>query len=158
MFAFGGYENNESLGASVAILSDDGNTFAIGAPNYREGLGRVIVFRKSVNGLYAQVGAEIVGESGDKIGERSLLDGSVSATGIQVVVATAHGIVRRYDYVEALGNWSTVFEELDPGFTSVTSISVSGSGASSLAVGTSDGNVTVYRPSFEFEGQMDLLT
>jgi hypothetical protein len=152
-FAIGGFESDESLGSSVAMLSNDGDTFAVGAPNYQNESGRVLVFRKSMNGLYAQVGNEIVGQSGDKIGEMNLLGGTVSATGIQVVVATSQGKVRRYDYVEKFGNWSTVFEELDPGFARVTSISVSGSGASSLVVGTTDGKVTVYGPTLEYEGQ-----
>lgn len=154
VFAFGGFGNNERLGASVAILSDDGNTFAIGAPNYQGGSGRVIVFRKSANGLFGQVGTEIVGESGEKIGERNLIGGSVSDTGVQVVIATAYGRVRRYDYLERSGNWSTIFEELDPGFDSVSSISVSGSGASSIAVASkSDGRVAVYGPTLEIEEQ-----
>ncbi|GAX22849.1 hypothetical protein FisN_24Lh133 [Fistulifera solaris] len=157
-FAIGGFESDEGLGTSVAMLSNDGDTFAIGAPNYRNESGRVLVFRKSMNGLYTQVGDEIVGESGDKIGAMNLLGGTVSATGIQVLVATSQGKVRRYDYVEKFGNWSTVFEELDPGFARAASISVSGSGASSLVVGTTDGKVTVYGPTLGYEGQILPLT
>ncbi|GAX17797.1 hypothetical protein FisN_24Hh133 [Fistulifera solaris] len=153
-FAIGGFESDEGLGSSVAMLSNDGDTFAIGAPNYGNESGRVLVFRKSMNGLYAQVGDEIVGESGDKIGAMNLLGGTVSATGIQVLAATSQGKVRRYDYVEKFGNWSTVFEEVDPGFARVASISVSGSGASSLVVGTTDGKVTVYGPTHEYDGQI----
>jgi hypothetical protein len=148
VFSIAGTEVNERFGASVAMLSVNGDTFAIGAPDYKSGSGRVTVYRRGDGGVYQQLGSDIVGERGDRLGEANVLSGSSNGNSVQVVVATAKGRVVRYDYSVQLQSWSMVYEELDPAYSAVTSISVSGTNSGSIAIGSEvDGAVSIYKTS-----------
>ncbi|GAX17795.1 hypothetical protein FisN_24Hh136 [Fistulifera solaris] len=152
VFSISGTEGNERFGASVAMLSANGDTFAIGAPDYESGSGRVVVYRRGDDGVYQQLGSDIVGERGDRLGEANVLSGSSNGDSVQVVVATAKGKVVRYDYSALSQSWSMVYEELDPALSAVTSISVSGANSGFIAIGSEvDGVVSVYKTSEEGE-------
>ncbi|GAX22850.1 hypothetical protein FisN_24Lh136 [Fistulifera solaris] len=148
VFSIAGTEQNERFGASVAMLSANGDTFAIGAPDYESGSGRIVVYRRGDDGVYKQLGSDIIGERGDRLGEPNVLSGSSSGESVQVVVGTAKGKVVRYDYSALSQSWSMVYEELDPDYSAVTSISVSGANSGSVAIGSEvDGVVSLYKTS-----------
>jgi hypothetical protein len=146
VFSISGTEGNERFGASVAILSANGDTFAIGAPDYESGSGRVVVYRRGDDGVYQKLGSDIVGERGESLGETNTLSGSSNGDSVQIVVGTAKGKVVRYDYSAQSQSWSMMYEELDLDYAAVTSISVSGANSGLLAIGSEvDGVVSIYK-------------
>ena len=140
-FALAGSEKNEEFGASVAMLSENGDMFAIGAPGYKNGSGRVLVYSRSSNGFHTQVGSDIVGNTGERIGGKGTLSGSLSQTGPSILVATASGTVRRFDYDKAEAAWLNKYQTLDPPFRdAISSLSTAGADSQFLVIGGVQGN------------------
>jgi hypothetical protein len=144
IFAAAGLEPNEEFGSSVALLTDNGDTFAVGAPGFQDGSGRVQVYQLGVNGLYKKVGPDIVGGIGDRLGERGTLGRGKSVEKVSVVAGTAAGEVKFYGWEEATNTWEETFETLKTAFDhGVTSLSVAGEGSNFFAVGGALDNVPV---------------
>jgi hypothetical protein len=144
VFATAGVEANEEFGSSVAMLTDNGDTFAVGAPRFRGGSGRVQVFQLEENGLYKKVGPDIVGDLGDRLGQRGTLSRGKSVEKASVVAGTASGEVKFYDFNEATDTWEEAFETLNAGFDNgVTSLSAAGEDSVFFAVCGAVDNVPV---------------
>ena len=86
--------NREAHGTAVAIISPNGDQFAIGSPEHNRGRGRVQVFGfNTTSSQFEQLGDDIVGIStNENVG--STLDGMNG----RVVVGTRTGFLRSYDY------------------------------------------------------------
>jgi len=140
VFAVDGEEVGGRFGSSVVILSEDGDTFAIGAPNYNNGFGCVVVYQKTLDGLYQQLGQKIKGNANERLGEANTVSGHKGARGVSVVVGTVLGEVKRYDYNTNTDSWEMNFEVLHTGFNSVTSLATSGD-SGLLAVGLESENL-----------------
>lgn len=137
VFASRGVQRNEEFGASVAVLSDNGDIIAVGAPGFNESAGRVVVYRKGVNGLYRQLGPDILGDNGDRIGEAKILDGGINENSQpSVLVATTSGLVKRYDYSSDSDEWEELYDSLDTGFDRITSLASTGEDEQYLVVGS----------------------
>ena len=67
-----GLTSDENFGTSVAIISEEGETVAIGAPNYDGGSGVVRVYQRDASNLllplWKQLGPDIVGSRADRLG------------------------------------------------------------------------------------------
>ncbi|GAX11727.1 hypothetical protein FisN_7Lh101 [Fistulifera solaris] len=148
VFAVRGDQPNEEFGASVAILSDNGNVFAVGAPGFDQSSGRVLVYQKGGTGLYQQLGADILGESGDRIGELNTVTGGINENAQPfVLVATASGVVRRYDFSPSSNEWEDLYDSLSTGLQRISSLASTGDGGQ-LAVGSVDSNAIAIFRSF----------
>jgi hypothetical protein len=95
---------DENLGASVAIVASDGETIALGAPNFNEGRGAVRVFRRTNpnQAFWDQLGPDIVGAPGELLGT------TVSGFNSRIVVGTALGRFKVYDYRSTTNSWVLV--------------------------------------------------
>jgi hypothetical protein len=146
VFAVRGDQPNEEFGASVAVLSDNGNVIAVGAPGFDQNSGRVLVYQRGGTGLYQQLGADIVAESGDRIGELNTVTGGINENGQPfVLVATASGVVRRYDYSPSSNKWDDLYDTLSTGLQRISSLALTGDGGQ-LAVGSVDSNaIAIFR-------------
>ena len=139
-----GKESGEQMGSSVAILSDSGDTIAVGAPGFQNGAGRVQVFERGSNNIYEQVGSDIVGSPGDRLGKAGSLSGSRTIDLFSVVVGTQSGYVKRFDFNKGSNSWKEQYEALDTGFgNGVTSLTSSGSNYIAVS-GGNDNAVSVY--------------
>lgn len=143
VFVGRGTEREERFGTSVVLLTDSGDTFAVGAPSFSEGRGRIVIFQQTGLGLYRQLGSILTGnEPGDRIG--ATLSGSVTTgTGslsYSIVSGTATGMVRRWDWNAFVQQWEELYEPLDTGFPNgVSSLALMGDDdhpASRIAVGS----------------------
>lgn len=154
IFTLTGMDANEEFGASVSILSESGDTIAVGAPAFNENSGRVVIYQMNQEGRYDQLGSDIVGSFGERIGGKNSIDGSKSQNGLSVVIATATGIIKRYEYVESSGDWVHVYKPLDTEFNGVSSLACAGKDCHSLAAGSlSDRAVSLFESS-EVEERM----
>ena len=107
-------EADEAFGSSVVILSQSNDLFAVGAPGYLNGQGRVVVYEKNADGSFVQIGPAIVGEAGERLGETNTIAGeSFSPT---VIVGTANGLVKRFDFDVVLSLWVQEGDTADTGF------------------------------------------
>jgi len=147
VFAASGSQANEEFGASVTMLSENGDTFAIGAPAFNNGAGRVAVYHKAISGLYQQLGTDIVGEDGERIGEAGTLSGTKGDMGIYIVVATSTGKVRRFDVDEYQTTWGPLYEVLNSDMGTISGVATkSGEDSDFLAIGSvSDNKVALYK-------------
>lgn len=136
IFTLIGMHADEEFGASLSILSDNGDTIAVGAPAFNENSGRVLIYQLNRDGRYEQLGGDIVGSFGERIGDKNSLDGSKGERGLSVIVATATGIIKRYEFVEARDLWMQVYETLDTEFNGVSSLACSGKDCQQLAAGS----------------------
>lgn len=141
--------NGEGFGA-VSALSADGTTIAVGTSNG----DYVKVFSKSASGSWAQLGNDIIGESGSSFGQSLSIsgDGNRLAIGAKTQRATSgfDGQVFLYDVSKE--SFFGIFDaESDSNFASSVAISDDGSNvaisASTLDVDgdTNTGQVQVFR-------------
>jgi hypothetical protein len=148
VFAVRGDQPNEEFGSSVAILSDNGDLIAVGAPGFDQNSGRVLVYQRGGTGLYQQLGADILGNSGDRIGELNTVTGGINENAQPfVLVATASGVVRRYDYSPSSNEWEDLYDSLSTGLQRISSLATTGDGGQ-LVVGSVDSNaIAMFRSS-----------
>jgi len=92
----------ENLGTTVAILTDDGETIAFGAPNFGSNRGAIRVYRRLAGSVFQKVGADIEGNPGDFLG--STLAGSNGG----ILAGTATGSFRAYEFDTRQNEWATV--------------------------------------------------
>lgn len=134
-FGAQGAHRDEEYGTSVAILDNFGDAIAVGAPGYLGGRGRILVYRMD-EGQYTQVGPDIVGDDGDRLGDEGTLGGEAIGGRMSVVSGTLSGIVKRFDYDDVSNTWETKFTPLETGFGGgVTSLSTDGQNLAYIAVG-----------------------
>lgn len=136
-----GTSDGDNLGTSVAILSSDGNTLAMGAPNVNGNRGAVRVYRRlSDSSFWQQLGADIVGEE-----EGEFLGATLSArVDNQVVTGTATGTFLVFEFDEPQQTWVRVGPSGGPSFgAEVTSISSSNNGDVAIGV-ASEETVVLY--------------
>ena len=81
-------------GESVAI-SDSGDVVAVGAPYFAEG-GRVRMYVRSSTTLWPQLGNDILGEAGGRLGSRVALSGDGSTVAVDVRRDEGPSLVRVY--------------------------------------------------------------
>lgn len=126
--------SNEAYGSSVVLLSPtNNNIFAVGAPGYLNGQGRVVVYQKSGSGSFVQMGPDIVGVAGDRLGDvNKLSGGGVTPT---VIVGTAQGSVKRFDYDSATNTWVQKGATVDTGFGGNLTAVAAASQSQTFAVG-----------------------
>jgi hypothetical protein len=99
-----GHEGGEQMGTSVHFLTEDGSLVAAGAPGYQGERGRVLVYEQDpVTGFYEQVGPDIVGEPGERLGRTNLLSGKGSDP--VVIVGTAMGLVKKFKLDRVTDTW-----------------------------------------------------
>lgn len=130
-----GTSGTENLGTSVAILADDGNTIAMGAPNFDGGRGLVLVYQ-TTGSFWTRVGNAITGNVGDLLGT-TLAAGPNN----RVVAGTANGRFRVYE-LNSSNLWTPVGSNEPPLGAGVQSIAANTNG--DVAVGLSDESVAVY--------------
>ncbi|MDC3346285.1 T9SS type A sorting domain-containing protein [Schleiferiaceae bacterium] len=142
-----GDAGGDGLGTSVA-LSADGSTIAVGGPGNSTngyGAGHIKIFNYS-SGSWIQLGNDIEGEAGERLGESISLSGNGSIVAVGAPNSNGNGALsgqaRIYQYI--LGNWIQLGSDID-GEASLDfsggSISVSSSGKK-VAIGAmaNDGN------------------
>jgi hypothetical protein len=142
-----GEEDGEALGSSVAILAGDGSVFAVGGPGYGSDEGIIRVYSVESDGL-ARIGPDIVGEQGERLGERNSISGFVgeATTEPVLILSTATGKVKRLEFDVDENEWVSLFEPIDTGSVGLTSAaSASAFSADTVAV-IGDGSVAIYEP------------
>ena len=97
-----GTTDTENLGSTVAILTDDGETIAFGAPNFDGNRGAIRVYRRLSGSFFQKVGGDIEGNSGDFLG--STLTGSNGG----ILAGTATGSFRAYEFDSRRNEWAAV--------------------------------------------------
>lgn len=107
-------QTGEGFGSAVALISP--STFAVGAPGYSSGRGRVVVYQKNDAGVFVQVGPAIEGDSGDQLGAANTISGDSSSTTPSVTVGTAIGTIKRYVYDSSTSVWVQQGATVDTGF------------------------------------------
>lgn len=108
-------ENGEELGSWVVALSD--LVFAVGAPVYGEGRGRIVLFELNSSGSYEQIGV-VVGNPNERLGRRHTFSGGFDDEGLILVYSTAGGDVYTVGFDEGGGDISkTRVEPLSTGFS-----------------------------------------
>jgi hypothetical protein len=130
-------EAGEAMGTSVRVISSTADIVAVGAPGYLSGQGRVVVYQKNSSGSYVAVGEPIVGESGERLGDRNLLGGEALTP--SVIVGTALGQVKRFDYVATTGRWIQIEGTVDTGFgTSMVGLAAASQNGEFVVGGNND--------------------
>ena len=150
-----GKVRDDQSGSSVS-LSADGSIMAIGSPG--EGAPGYVSVYQYAAGTWSQLGADIVGDSGDASGKSISLsaDGSIVAIGAQNNDGNGidAGQVRVYQY--SAGVWAQLGADIDgesagDRFGFRLSLSSDGNtlaiGTNTLAIGTDAGHVRVYQYS-----------
>jgi len=97
-----GTTDTENFGTTVAILTDDGETIAFGAPNFGGNRGAIRVYRRLAGSFFQKVGGDIEGNPGDFLG--STLTGSSGG----ILAGTANGSFRAYEFDTRRNEWATV--------------------------------------------------
>jgi hypothetical protein len=142
----------EGFGASVVMVDDLGDIIAVGGPGYQSGRGVIRVYqRQASDGSYAQVGADIVGESSsDALGSAGTLSGSVvynsnaARPTIVITAATTTGLVRRYEWQSSTSvSWDQPTAAFDTSLVTVRALSLSADGSSFVAGGRNQVEVFV---------------
>ena len=105
-----GEHEGEAFGSSVAMLSDSGDTFAVGAPGFDGSAGRIVVFKlQPSSGEYKQLGPDIVGQRGESLGMLGSLTGGAGANGPIIIASTMNGDVLRFDYDAESDQWKQLY-------------------------------------------------
>lgn len=138
IFPLGGTPGTrETLGTSVAILSDDGKTVAFGAPGYGENEGKVKVYQELFPGFYRDL-EEIVGNSGERVGS------TIAGMNNRLAVGTDTGSFRVYELSGI--SWSEIATGPTDLGSKVISIDMT-NGGNTVAVGLESQEVFVYELS-----------
>lgn len=116
-----GQANGDEFGASVAFLTSDGSTVAVGAPGGANGTGYVRIFERASNGDYVPVTPDILGAS---VAESIGGSGTIAGGGGKLYVGASNGFVKEYAHNGSL--WFLV-REIDAG-ASLSSVDVDTSG------------------------------
>jgi hypothetical protein len=133
-------ETGEAMGTSVRVISSTADIVAVGAPGYFRGQGRVVVYQKNSSGLYVAVGEPLVGESGERFGDRNLLGGEALTP--SVIVGTALGQVKRFDYEASTGTWIQINGTVDTGFgTSMVGLASASQNGEFVVGGNNDATI-----------------
>ena len=93
-------------GESVAI-SDSGDVVAVGAPWFAEG-GRVRMYVRSSTTLWPQLGNDILGEAGGRLGSRVALSGDGSTVAVDVRRLEGTKFVRVYRLSDERKAWGLI--------------------------------------------------
>lgn len=101
--------NGAEFGSSIAILSPAGDRVAIGAPSAFGGSGVIRVYELGQNGLFEQLGSDIVGDVGESLGRTGTLSG-----GNGIFFTVAGSLIRKFVYDGA--EW-VVSETINNGIT-----------------------------------------
>jgi hypothetical protein len=107
-----GNEASEGFGSGVSMLSDNGSLLAVGGPNFGDGQGVIRVYEENATGGYTQVGPDIVGEAGDRLG----LKNTFSGDGFTVIAGTANGFAKRFDFFVDTDEWIQLYDPVDTGY------------------------------------------
>jgi hypothetical protein len=137
-------EGAEAFGTAVSILAEDGSVFAVGGPEFGFDLGVVRVYTEQSGG-FVQIGPDIVGNAGERLGERNSISGFADSTETPIVIlSTANGSLKRLEYDESQDEWVSRFEVIETG-SSVSTASASAAGFSvDTVVATGGGTVAIY--------------
>jgi len=96
---------DESLGLSVAVVSDNGSVVAAGGPNYDGGKGVIRAFqRQDSTSTYEPLGEPIIGDVDDKLGLPGTISGSTTTT-TTILASTATGQVKTFSYNAITNTW-----------------------------------------------------
>lgn len=125
--SFIGSQGGEGFGTEVVMLSRTGNIFAIGSPGYDGGAGRILVYEQAAIGFQV-LGGSILGGKDDRLGDIGTFDGDGDGDNsiVSLLVGTAGGTVRRYDFNRGKSTWEVLYEELEFS-NSITSLSTTSS-------------------------------
>jgi hypothetical protein len=127
--------SSESLGTSVAIISEDGSQIAMGGPAFSGNSGVVRVYSQG-SGSYTQLGSDIVGSVDEKFGT------SLTGSNGRVVIGSSQGGFHAYDFDSTIGDWVEV-STAPLTSSSATDVSTTGD-ATTVLVGLSSEEVLVY--------------
>lgn len=127
-------EDGEALGSTVVALSD--SVFAVGAPEYKDGRGRVSVYERSGNGQYAWI-AQVEGNANERIGRANSVTGSFSQDEGLLIVATQAGDIVTYEYTDGGIAEEAPVRVHNTGFADVV---VEYSSTDGLVMGTAEGD------------------
>ena len=136
IFSLPGSAESDNLGTSVAILASNGETIAVGAPNFNGGQGQVKVFRRT-NGFWNQLGRDIVGLANERLGS------TLSGFGNRVVVGTATGSFKVYAYNNGSNAWTQVEAGTQPDTGSAV-VSIATGSEQDVLVGLNNEDVAFY--------------
>ena len=134
-----GSQPTESFGSSVHVITKDGSVFAVGGAEYDGNQGVVRVYTTASGGLVEQLGDDIIGNPGERIGTVNRIFGT--STPLRMFAGTATGFVRIFDYNTTTSIWEDG-GSVDTGFGSVAALSSSEAG-NNFATGGSN-KVSVY--------------
>jgi hypothetical protein len=139
-------EGTEAFGSAVAILAEDGSIFAVGGPGFGNDQGVVRVYTE-MSGGFVQIGPDIVGEAGERLGGRNSVSGFAESTATPIVIlSTASGSLKRLEYDETKGEWVSRFELIVTDSGGLTaSASATAFSIDTVAV-IGGGTVTIYEP------------
>ncbi|KAL7580947.1 hypothetical protein ACA910_005763 [Epithemia clementina (nom. ined.)] len=126
-------DTGEAFGSSAAVVANDGSVIAVGGPAYGNGRGVVRVYSQH-NGSFHQMGSDIYGNDGDRIGT------TLCGTESLIAFGTDQGFFRVYSLAD--GNWRETAHGGFPG-SPVISIAIS-QAADTLAVGLANEQVWIY--------------
>lgn len=126
----------EALGSTVKIISEDGRTVAFGGPNLDDkGVIKVFQESESFPGLFLQMGSDIEGTAGERIG------GTLSGAKNRIAFGTDTGSFRVLQHNGT--TWTEVYMGPSDLGSKVISIDISAD-ANTVAVGLESQNVIVY--------------
>lgn len=136
-----GSATDEAFGSAVAMISPSGDIIAIGAPDFMNGRGRVVVYQQNAAGNFASVGPVIVGEEGERLGA-TVAGESSSPT---VFLGTAQGLVKQFSYDADTNLW-VAGGTVDTGFGSdLQAVSVASQSQAFVVGGNND--AAIFEPS-----------
>ena len=128
-------ETGEAFGSSVAIVVDDGSTIAVGGPAHGDGRGVVRVYSQSSSGdSFSQIGNDIVGSDGERIGT------TLCASNGRLAYGTDTGSFHVFEY--SGGNWVEVATGPSVG-SAVVSIAIS-QDTNTLVLGLANDEVLIH--------------
>lgn len=148
---------DDFFGTSVTMLSASGDQFAVGAPGFEAGSGRILVFssnsRARQGTAYIQLGQDIVGDPGERIGDKGSLTGRFTEDQSFLIYSTVSGVVYTSQYLSEAKVWVPSFEDLIAG-SAGSVVRYFGNDSLVVAVPSEDafsiykvGNVTTFPPT-----------
>lgn len=137
-----GTQADELFGSSVVMLSGS-SVFAVGAPFYENGRGRVAVYQKDESsGGFIQIGPSIVGDSGEELGSFGSLSGGFNNMDqIVIVVGSKLGSVKSFKYSNETQDWQPLYQDIMINSTNPAAISFSSNTSyNQIVVGNNESN------------------